>query len=332
MYADKELKNKSGIYQIRNLQDGKLYIGSAIDLHKRKIQHFGRLRRKVHGNKHLQNAYNLYGKENFIFEVIEFVENKNKLLECEQYWMDRFLVYNDENGYNIQPRADRTKVAEETKLKLREITIPKSRAVICVETGIRYQSVYEAERCTGVDESAIRRCCSGKNEIAGGYHWYEENVGYIPYIHKPDNSIPVVCWETNVKYKNVKEASQKTGIDYSSILDVIHKKKHYHTAGGYHWYKKDDKISLKDIYLSNKNKKPILRLEDNKIFFSVNETANECNINRRIFENIDKKAFIKINNFHYVDLRNFLTNDVLYDNLKIEGINYDRNKFRESFK
>ena len=37
-----------------------------------------------HGNKHLQRSYNKYGEENFVFEVLEFVEDKNNLLEREQ--------------------------------------------------------------------------------------------------------------------------------------------------------------------------------------------------------------------------------------------------------
>lgn len=41
---------KSGIYQIINLSNGKTYIGSAVDLSKRKIQHFFDLKNNNHSN------------------------------------------------------------------------------------------------------------------------------------------------------------------------------------------------------------------------------------------------------------------------------------------
>ena len=90
-YHVKDLKNKSGIYQIRNLVNNKIYVGSASDFYERKSQHFSLLKYGKHNQK-LQNSYNKYGKDNFVFEVIEFVEDKNKLLEYEQYWIDKFNV------------------------------------------------------------------------------------------------------------------------------------------------------------------------------------------------------------------------------------------------
>lgn len=106
IYLDEELKNKSGIYQIRNLANGKLYIGSASNLYRRKKhQHLYLLRKRVHHNTHLQNAFNKYGEQNFIFEVIEFVEDKNKLLELEQYWLDKLNIIKE--GYNKSPIADK---------------------------------------------------------------------------------------------------------------------------------------------------------------------------------------------------------------------------------
>ena len=46
------------------------------------------MRRNKHINNHLQNAWNKYGRENFIFRIIEEVEDKTKLIEREQYYID----------------------------------------------------------------------------------------------------------------------------------------------------------------------------------------------------------------------------------------------------
>ena len=46
-----------------------------------------------------------------------------------------------------------------------------SKKVICVETGIIYESTIEVERKTGLDQSSICRCCKGKQKTCGKFHW-----------------------------------------------------------------------------------------------------------------------------------------------------------------
>jgi group I intron endonuclease len=80
--------NKKAIYQIKNIINNKIYIGSSVSFTNRKQEHF----RDLFLNKHhciaLQRAYNKYGLENFVFEVIELVENKNNLIKREQFYID----------------------------------------------------------------------------------------------------------------------------------------------------------------------------------------------------------------------------------------------------
>ena len=61
----------SGIYVIVSRIDGKLYIGQSTRLSHRIADHFRRLRNNKHQNRHLQYAYNLYGKDNFYYEIVE---------------------------------------------------------------------------------------------------------------------------------------------------------------------------------------------------------------------------------------------------------------------
>ena len=79
--------NNSGIYKIINLQTGKYYVGSTKDFKKRKQTHFSGLKNNYHPNKHLQNAYNKYGIDNFKFEVVEYVQEE-LLLDIEQSYID----------------------------------------------------------------------------------------------------------------------------------------------------------------------------------------------------------------------------------------------------
>jgi len=97
--------HKSGIYQIKNLTTGKFYIGSATNINKRFSQHKDDLRKCVHDNGYLQNAWNKYGEQDFVFNVLEYCK-KDKLLELEQSWFDWTDCCNRDKGYNINPNAN----------------------------------------------------------------------------------------------------------------------------------------------------------------------------------------------------------------------------------
>ena len=43
--------------------------------------------------------------------------------------------------------------------------------VLCVETGIIYDSVTAASEQTGINLSNISQCCLGKRKTASGFHW-----------------------------------------------------------------------------------------------------------------------------------------------------------------
>ena len=49
--------------------------------------------------------------------------------------------------------------------------------VVCIETGIIYESITAAETLTKTDGSSISAVCKGKRKTAGGYHWrYQKDV------------------------------------------------------------------------------------------------------------------------------------------------------------
>jgi group I intron endonuclease len=104
-FSEEELHWKHGIYKITNKKNNKIYIGSAINLSRRWHEHTNYLNINKHFNRYLQNSWNKYGKDSFTFEVIEFVEDENKLLEREQFWIDKLNVIDKNIGYNINPTA-----------------------------------------------------------------------------------------------------------------------------------------------------------------------------------------------------------------------------------
>jgi len=115
------MENKIGIYCIENKINKKKYIGSSKDVYKRKNRHFSELRNLKHKNNKLQRSYNKHGEDNFMFYVLEFVNNENELIIREQYYIDSVKP-----EYNINLIANSSlgvKRSEETKEKIRQANI-----------------------------------------------------------------------------------------------------------------------------------------------------------------------------------------------------------------
>ena len=115
-------KVQSGIYEIRNSVNDKIYIGSSIDIEQRWYDHKRKLRNGNHHSAHLQFAWNKYGEDSFHFQFLEAV-SIDKLLIYEQKWLDERESYKRENGYNTCIVAGNTLGkghSEETKQKLRK--------------------------------------------------------------------------------------------------------------------------------------------------------------------------------------------------------------------
>ena len=59
------------IYKIENIKNHKKYIGLTNNIKRRRSRHFTDLKCNRHENSFLQKEYNIFGKENFIFEILE---------------------------------------------------------------------------------------------------------------------------------------------------------------------------------------------------------------------------------------------------------------------
>ena len=96
---------KGFIYKIINLKNGKFYVGSTLLPHKRKIRHFCELREGRHHSIFLQRAYELYGKENFVFKIVkegEF-ESEKELRELEERYIN--FCWNSGKLYNVSKKG-----------------------------------------------------------------------------------------------------------------------------------------------------------------------------------------------------------------------------------
>lgn len=91
--------NVSGVYKL-NYPNGKSYIGISCDIKRRMYEHNNINRLKNHPNHPCDLAIKKYGKFDFI-EILEYVEDRNKLSEREKFWIDYYDTTNKNIGYNL---------------------------------------------------------------------------------------------------------------------------------------------------------------------------------------------------------------------------------------
>jgi group I intron endonuclease len=101
------------IYVIINIINDKQYVGQAFRKHFRWKNHKIALKTNAHSNKHLQASYNKYGKDAFVFLVLENLFDCSNLDEREDYWIK--LLKPEYNKAPVAGSCLGFKHSEETK-------------------------------------------------------------------------------------------------------------------------------------------------------------------------------------------------------------------------
>lgn len=108
-------KKICGVYKITNKANNKIYVGSSNNIKYRWSQHKTQLKNKTHKNSHLQRAWNLYGENSFIFEIIEEC-SPDVQFEREQYYLDSLNPF-EERGYNIVRQISKEYMSDNYMMK-----------------------------------------------------------------------------------------------------------------------------------------------------------------------------------------------------------------------
>ncbi len=93
--------SKSGVYAITNTVNGKLYVGSAVNISARWRMHRSQLRRGIHHSNHLQSAWDKHGEQAFLFSILQEVGERERLIEEENKWIVQKDSANRSKGYNL---------------------------------------------------------------------------------------------------------------------------------------------------------------------------------------------------------------------------------------
>ncbi|HTP13815.1 MAG TPA: GIY-YIG nuclease family protein [Bacteroidota bacterium] len=107
----KERKKPAGVFQIRNTANGKVYLGSSLNLEGPLNGHKFMLTIGRHRNPVLQKEWNEFGPEKFTFEILEVVKVKDdpnfsledELTLLEQIWVEKLQPFG-ERGYNTDAK------------------------------------------------------------------------------------------------------------------------------------------------------------------------------------------------------------------------------------
>ena len=117
----------------------------------------------------------------------------------------------------------------------------RSRTVVCVETGKRYESIKAASGEYGdrqeSAQSGIGLCCRNPYRTFDGKHWCYPDDLESRIDNAEEYTVPrktaIRCLETGKMYESIADASRDTGINNNSIRAVARGNRH--KAGGYTW-------------------------------------------------------------------------------------------------
>jgi hypothetical protein len=102
----KDTEQTAGVFQIKNIQNHKIFIDGSLNLKSMNGQQF-MLEAGNHSNKELQKEWLQFGKELFVFEILEVLEQKegeeinpkDALKKLEEKWLGKLQPFG-ERGYN----------------------------------------------------------------------------------------------------------------------------------------------------------------------------------------------------------------------------------------
>lgn len=107
----KEMPKEAGVFQIRNTVNGRVYLGSSLNLHGPLNKHRFMLAHGMHDVPLLQKEWHAFGPDAFVFEVVQVVEPRetpgfrieDELELLEEIWLEKLQPIGDK-GYNRNRR------------------------------------------------------------------------------------------------------------------------------------------------------------------------------------------------------------------------------------
>ena len=196
-----------GIYLIKNVINNDIYVGRSVHLENRWSQHLAAYKNKDKKtyNFTLYRAFRKYGIENFVFMVLEEIQDSNLLPLKEQYYYDLLKP-----SYNMIEPQDAPNKVQRKKVYM----INQNKEIVK-----EYESVREAARQNNISKSAILNVLKGIRNTAANHYW--------SYSLK-NIKLPINKGNDGLRAKKVAKIDSKTNqvLDiYKSISDAARQNK-----------------------------------------------------------------------------------------------------------
>lgn len=176
------------VYCHRNKANGKRYIGITSVSPKKRWQN-GLGYRSCYV---FYNAIKKYGWDGFDHIVLCENLSKEDAVKMEKDLIKKHKTTQKEHGYNMSGGG--STLTDKAKEHLSAIHMGDKninygkpcnenamkalcKELICIETQVRFKSVSDAHRQTGINLGHIASVCRGERKTAGGFHWQYVNGG-----------------------------------------------------------------------------------------------------------------------------------------------------------
>lgn len=209
-----------GIYSITNIVNNKKYIGQSVDIYTRWRNHKSALKHNRHNNEHLQSAWNIYGAENFIFEILEICDF-DMLDDAEQRYITLFDCMNNTYGYNRESGGHNNRsLSEKSKKKISD----KHKGIKLTEE--HKKKIGLAGKGRVLSESSRNKI----REAITGIKRSDETRKKISDSRSGENSWcrkSIYCIELDKSFSSIEDACNEYGLNSSSLCS--------HLKGRYQW-------------------------------------------------------------------------------------------------
>jgi len=223
----------TGIYGLKNKENGKWYVGQAVDIAKRWQEHKKPRSAKNNAGLKLQRAFAKHGYDGFEWFVLEECDEA-QLDNREQFWIAKKDSF--KNGYNMTLGGGGRRgytLSTETRAKIGAAnsaywTVHEKHIPLEVREKI---SKSNKGKRTGMRASEETK--SKMSQARKGRKFTPEHCAAISAATRNKKSKPVRCIDTGVVYPGLREATRQTGAPTECISRCCKgKQKH---AGGLRW-------------------------------------------------------------------------------------------------
>lgn len=221
------------VYKIQNKVNGNTYVGSALSEKQRRRRHFKDLRNGKHHCKPLQRAYAKYGKEFFVFEVLELVDDPKGLISREQYWIDKLNPkYNicriAGSALGVKHRKDvvlknkarnsgfgngNAKIKESDVNKIKSLVNTKTTDEIAKELNVHRSSIERLLKRLGITKQKVLSV-KGRDILSKKAKQRRNRAKQVAQCDKHGNIIAV--------FPSMRQASISANVDSTTVFNSCH--------------------------------------------------------------------------------------------------------------